>query len=180
MTEKSFGECYPSLSQLGLSSMVLLAVADDSDDGAIEALHIPVSKVTNRTMLELHNFSNRNPSCTYYTYWKWASMLLRNSRTEFPTIKSMRQNIVRLSLQLAKLKKMPSSEEKLIKLTEFYDQEYELPNVFMARGRLVVSPRSSSSDESSATCSSCAEWKDLVKKSRQKAHDVHRNSQKKA
>lgn len=30
---------------------------------------------------------------------------------------------------------MPSSEEKLSKLAEFFEHKYEQPNVFMARGR---------------------------------------------
>lgn len=133
MTEQ-FKELYPSLSHLGFSPELLLAVAEDSDNGeAIEDLHVP--KVTNRTMLELHNFLNRNSSCTYYTYWQWTSSLLGSSRTtsNFPTIKSIRQSIVRLSSKLAKFKKLPNSDEKSSKLTEFFDLEYELPHVFVAK-----------------------------------------------
>jgi hypothetical protein len=124
---------YPTLSHLGLSQELLLAVADDSCSvDAIKVLHIPKSYVTNQTMSELHNFLYRNPLCSYYTYWQWAFALLENSRPDnnFPTIKSIRQSIVRLSSKLTKLRKMPSSEEKCLKLAEFFNQEYELPNVF--------------------------------------------------
>lgn len=175
---EQFAERYPSLSRLGLSSELLLAVAVDSDsDSVTEDVRFPKSIVTNRNMLELHDFLDRNSSCSYYTYWRWASSLLRSSRSknEFPTINSLRQSILRLSSKLAKLKKLPSSDEKLLKLAEFFEHEYELPNVFVARGRRVVV--STSSDESS--CSSCADLRDLVQKSRKKMYDVHRNEQKK-
>ena len=44
MAEQQFIECYPSPSQLQLSSELLLAIANDSDsDSAIEGLHVPTS-----------------------------------------------------------------------------------------------------------------------------------------
>ena len=174
MAELSFKEHYPSLSDLGLTSELLLAVADDSDScGDIEALN--VSKVTNKSMLELLDFLNRHSSCTCYTYWRWVSALLSRCKPKdkFPTIKSLRQSVLRLSSRLNKLKKMPSSDEKSRILTDFFNTEYDLPHVFAARGKVVVSH---SSDESS--CSSCAELRDSVDKSRKKAYAIHRNTQK--
>jgi hypothetical protein len=84
----------------------------------------------NQTMLELHNFLNRNPSCTYYTYWQWAFAPVDPIITLQQLNQTIRQSIVRLSSKLTKLRKMPSSEEKCLKLAEFFNQEYELPNVF--------------------------------------------------
>ena len=162
MAELSFKEHYPSLSDLGLTSELLLAVTDDSDScGDIEALN--VSKVTNKSMLELLNFLNRHSSCTYYTYRRWVSALLLRCKPKdkFPTIKSLRQSG---SSRLTKLKKMPSSDEKSRILTDFFSMDYDLPHVFVARGKVVVSH---SSDESSY--SSCAELRDSVDKSRKKA-----------
>ncbi len=60
---------------------------------------------------------------------------------------------------------MPSCDEKSPKLADFLNQNNELPNVFVACGKVIVSQ---SLDESS--CSSCTELKDLVEKSRKRKH----------
>ncbi len=87
-----FRDLYPSLHALRVSSLLLLAIVDDSDNGSdLEALRVP-SHLTNRTLLELHSFLNRNP---YYTLWRWVLLLLSDTEQrskEFPTIKSIRQS----------------------------------------------------------------------------------------
>lgn len=117
----SFGKLYPSLSSLGLTSVLLLSVAEDSDDGS-DFESLKVSSVTNENVVELHSFMNRNSLCTYYTFWKWISLLYGDSwpKVDFPTIKAIRQSAVRLSSRLTKLKKMPSSSEKSSVLSKFY------------------------------------------------------------
>ena len=159
---------------MGLSSESLLAVAEDSDTGC--DIEMP-SKVTNEVMLDLLNFMNNNAKCSYYTYWQWVTYLFKTvPRDCFPTINSLRQSVVRLSTRLTKLKKMPTSGEKSSVLSDFLNAEYTLPHIFIARDR-VVSQLYNASDESSS-CSSCAELKDLVDKSRKKSYAVHRNAQK--
>ena len=120
MAEQAFGNCYPALSGLGLTAEHLLAVADDSDTG----VDLEMPRVTNQVMLELLNFMNRNTKCSYYTYWRWVSCLFKIvPRDSFPTIKSLRQSVVRLSTKLTKLKKMPFSEEKSSLLSDFLSAE---------------------------------------------------------
>lgn len=170
-----FRDLYPSLHALRVSSRLLLAIVDDSDNGSdLEALRVP-SHLTNRTLLELHSFLNRNPYCTYYTLWRWVLLLLSDTEQrskEFPTIKSIRQSVLRLSARLSILKKMPSSSEKVALISEFLSQPYTLPRVFVSRGKVFVS----SSDESS--CSSCPSMKTIVRESKQKMYATHRNGQK--
>lgn len=92
--EQTFGDYYPALFSFGLSSEHLcLAVADESDTDC----DIEISRVTNQVMLELLNSMNRNMKYSYYTYWQWASYLFKTApRDSFPTIKSLRQSVVRL------------------------------------------------------------------------------------
>ena len=137
MAELTFSERYPSLSEMGLFPELLLAVAGDSDSCS-DIENIPRSKVTNRTMLELtiQFFVNGNSSCTYTTlHWRRVSSLFGSCRS----IKSLRQSVVCLSAKLTKLKKIPSCDEKSSKIADFLNQNNELPNVFVACGKVIVS-----------------------------------------
>ena len=171
-----FGDIYPSLSELRILLQLLLAVVDNSDNDSSDLEALNVESVTNRTILELYNFLNRNPSCTYYTLWRLIHCLFPDSyeqrKDEFPTIKSIRQSVVRLSARLSTLKKMPSSSNKVALISEFLDQPYTLPRVFVSHGKVIVS---SSEDLS---CSSCLSMKSMVKESKKKMYATHRNGQK--
>ena len=182
-SESEFSRLCPSLSKLGVTSDLFLSVADDSDNGSdIEALRIPC--VTNENIIELYNFMNRNSKCTYYTLWRWIASLLgdRWPQTDFPTIKSIRQSVLRLTSKLTNIKKCPSSDKKDAMLSQFFNEEYALPRVFVLHGELVVH---TTSDDSSS-CSSCAENKVLrlvnaslsrrICESRHKMYSAHRNA----
>ena len=98
----SFSTLYPSLFKLGLTSQILLSVTDDSDhESDVESLRVDC--LSNQNVLELHEFMQRSPSCTYYTLWKWMSSLSKKwPKTVFPTVKSLRQSVVRLSSRFSK------------------------------------------------------------------------------
>ena len=185
-SESDFPNLYPSLSKLSITAHVLLAVADDSDNGSdIEALRIPCA--TNQNIIELYNFMNRNTQCTFYTMWRWIASLLgdRWPQTNFPTIKSIRQCVLRLNSKLTNIKKFPSSDKKDAMLSKFFNEEYTLPRVFVSHGELTVHTPS----DDSSSCSSCAENKVLksvnaslsrrICESRHKMYSAHRNSLKK-
>ncbi len=173
-----FKDLYPTLTSVGLTSERLLAVADDSDQGSdIEALNVPASHITNQFVLELYNFMNRNSPCTFYVLWCWMSSLFsaKREQEEFPTIKSIRQSVLRLSAKFMNLKKMPSSSDKVTMIAEFKAHLYSLPRVFVSQGKVVVSTDTGGEGSS---CSSCAEMKNVVKQSRQKMYAARRNGQK--
>ena len=115
---------------------------------------MPIPRVTNQVILEIHSLMNGSRACTYYILWRWVSCLVSGQRKrEFPTVKS-----IRLSARLSTLKKMPSSGEKFSAITEFLNEPYTLPRVFISHGKVFVS----SSDESSCSpCSSCGELRCL-------------------
>ena len=59
------------------------------------------------TTLELFKFMNANSMCTFYTLKKWLATML-GTMEHFPTVNSIRQNVLHLSARLSKMKKMPS------------------------------------------------------------------------
>ena len=73
------------------------------------------------------------------------------SASDAPTVKALRQNVIRLSNRLAKLKKARSSDGKEAVISRFLEADYCLPSVYMSHGRLV---KSSSPDPSSGSLSS--------------------------
>lgn len=195
-----FCDIYPSLSKLGVTSELLLAVGDDSDHGEdIKALNVKV--VTNENVIELHKFMDRHPACTYYTLWRWIASLLGDKwpQSDFPTIKAVRQSVIRLNSKLSKLKKIPRSQEKDCSLSMFLNGPYCLPKVFVSHHGKIITPSSSSS----SSCSSSTEnevlrsvneklceklsalkcerdvLKESTKESRQKMYALHRNGTKK-
>ena len=125
---------------------------------------------------------NRNSSCTWYTLWRWIASLLGDGwpQTYFPTIKSIRQCVLRLNSTVSNIKKFPSSDNKDAKLSKFFNEDYTLPRVFVSHGELVV--------HDSSSFSSCAENKVLksvnaslsrrICESRHKMYSAHRNAQK--
>ena len=64
---------------------------------------------------------------------------IQRKQDEFPTVKSIRQSVLRLSAKLSSLKKLPYSSDKLSLITDFLNQPYVLPRVFVSKGRIVVS-----------------------------------------
>ena len=108
-----------------ISSKSIISTADSDN---LEALRVP-SHLTNRT-----RYTAFCTYCTYYTLWRWVLLLLSDTEQrskEFPTIKSIRQSVLRLSARLSILKKMPSSSEKVALISEFLSQPYTLPRVFI-------------------------------------------------
>ena len=67
----AFSELYPSLHDASLTSSILLAVPEDSDKEA----DIGALSITNKIVIELYHFMNRNSGCTYYTLWRWLASL---------------------------------------------------------------------------------------------------------
>ena len=101
-----FSEVCP-LYKVGVTSDLLLRVADDSDTEAESTFK--VARVTNEMVLELHHFMNRNASCTYYTLWRWLALLFGDDwpKSDFPAVKAVRQSVLCLSSKQSMLKKMP-------------------------------------------------------------------------
>ena len=71
-----------------------LAVATDSDNDLESSTAVSAPVITKEAILELYMFCKSNPSCTYYTLWKWLACLFKDKWSEesFPTIKSVRQS----------------------------------------------------------------------------------------
>ena len=157
----AFSEVFPLLFKLGVMPGMLLATVDDSGHGSdIKSLNIPVASVTNGIVLEMHRFMNMNSTCTYHTFWQWLASLLGDNwpQTDFPTIKAVRQSVVRLSYKFNKLKKMPCSEIKDATISSFLDEPYCLPRLFRSHGKLVTL----SSSPSSSASSCCVETETLM------------------
>ena len=147
----AFSEVCPFLYKLGVTSSLLLNVAEDSDNGAdFSTLDVPC--VTNEVIIELYHFMNRNPTCTYHTLWRWLASLLgdRWPQNDFPTVKAVRQSVIRLISKLSKTKKMPYSKERTALLSIFLREPYCLPKIFQSRGKLITPSSSSASSCSSA------------------------------
>lgn len=161
----AFSDTYPALHSHGLAPSMLLAIAEDSDNDFSEAVSAPV--ITNGTVMELYLFQKSNPSCTFYTLWKWLAYLSKEkwSKESFPTIKSLRQSVIRVVSKVNKLKKIPTSESKQAAIASFLDDVYSLPKVFSSE-RIYVMPQSSSS------CSSCAEFETVKLVNRKLCHEI--------
>ena len=159
-------------------------------------------RLTNGIVLDLHNFMNKTKNCTYLTYKNWIAAILGSEWPvkDPPTIKALRQSVIRLSSKLSKLRKAHNSEEKLSSITSFLEEEYHLPNVFVSRGRVIKSsPEPSSSSSSSVDwekeslkavnkklCEELSEQSSDLEQAGQKLktlqlemHSKHRNNQKK-
>ena len=159
-------------------------------------------RLTNGIILDLHNFMNKTKNCTYLTYKNWIAAILGSKWPvkDPPTIKALRQSVIRLSSKLSKLRKAHNSEEKLSSITSFLEEEYHLPNVFVSRGRVIKSsPEPSSSSSSSVDwekeslkavnkklCEELSEQSSDLEQAGQKLktlqlkmHSKHRNNQKK-
>ena len=112
-----------SLTKLGLTKEKLLSLTFGSS-----------TSVTNQVVLDLFHFMNRNPSCTYHTLSQWLSILFgeRCPKEDFPTVKAIRQSVLRLCAKLCKLQKRHASESSKDVTTEFLQGEYCLPCVFVS------------------------------------------------
>ena len=71
-------------------------------------------RLTNGIVLDLHNFMNETKNCTYFTYKNWIAAMLGSKWPvkDPPTIKALRQSVIRLSSKSSKLRKVHKSEEK--------------------------------------------------------------------
>ena len=194
-----FSELYPALSKIGVTPSVLLSYLDDDQ---VKMASVPC--ITNEIVLELYHFMNGNKLCTYYTLWQWLASLFGDywPKDNFPTVKAVRQSVLRLVAKLTKLKKLPSCEDKATQISSFLREVYSLPSIFVVKQNQVVKLASGSS----SSCSSCAEneilksvncelsqelsalnieansLRDIEKRlfeTRQKFYAVHRNDMKK-
>ena len=174
----AFSDVCPSLHKYGVTADHLLSITDDSDGDTLGTVRIPC--VTNEIVIELYHFMDRNARCTFYTLWRWISIVLgdRWPTEGFPTVKSVRQSVVRIVSRTTKLKKQPAGDQKSAALSSFLSELYHIPSIFVSRGRIITSTDSSSS------CSSCAE-NDILKEentklsqklseARQKMYSLHR------
>ena len=128
----TFKDTYPTLHSLGLTSSKLLAVATDSDNDSEICAAVAQPVITKNAILELHIFRKSNPSCTYYTLWKWIACLFTDKWSEdnFPTVKSIRQSVLQIAAKVSKLQKLPASKTKDPAIANFLAETYSLPKVF--------------------------------------------------
>ena len=188
------------LSKHNVTPSMLLSCLNSSDD-EYELSFLPGLQVTNSVVLDLYHFMNKHPHCSFYTLRTWLSILLGDSwPSDPPTVKAIRQSIIRLSEKFARLKKQPNWQIREC----FLDDVYCLPKLCV----LIKHSSSASSDTSSSYMPSsssdnsltlltvnkelCKELSDLtlkysslahheekLVKSRGHMYDQHRNDKKK-
>ncbi len=105
--------------------MLLSSIDDDDGPNEIPVLDEPTYKLTNGVVLELHQIMNKHPKCTFYDLTKWLATLV--GLETLPSVKAVRQSIIRLSSKLVKLKKGPNSKIKDGLVKVFLDEAYSLP-----------------------------------------------------
>ena len=201
-TESEMATCVKvgtSLEKYGITEDSLLAFECSSEKNKPTLKKVP--KVTNELVLGLFHFLNQHPECTFLTLTQWLSCLFCEkwpSQTP-PTVKSIRQSVVRLNARYSKLKKQRTSAGKHHLLSLFLGEEYSLPRVFMFKGKLMCTQLSQSVKPTYENetlqavnedlCKELAELKlendslkdaeESVVKLRQKLHVMHRNATKK-
>ena len=111
---------------------MLLAVATDSDNNLESSTAVSAPVITKEAILELYMFCKSNPSCTYYTLWKWLACLFKDKWSEesFPTIKSVRQSVLQIVFKVSKLRKMPTTAGKETAIVNYLGEVYTLLKVF--------------------------------------------------
>ncbi len=104
-------------------------------------------KLTNGLVLDLNDFMNKKEDCTYDTFKTWVATLLGKDWPEDhpPSVKALRQSVIRLSNRLTKIKKERNSEAKDALIAGFLDEEYCLPRVLTSHDKPVSMSSSSSS-----------------------------------
>ena len=122
----AFSDVCPSLHKYGVTADHLLSITDDSDGDTLGTVRIPC--VTNEIVIELYHFMDRNARCTFYTLWRWISIVLgdRWPTEGFPTVKSVRQSVVRIVSKTTKLKKQPAGDQKSAALSSFLSELYHM------------------------------------------------------
>ena len=97
-------DCGVFLLQHGLTPAMLL-----SDNSSISA-----TNVTNGLVLDLYEFMNKHCSCNYDSFRRWLALLMGYEWPvkTFPTSKSLRKSVIRLSSRLTKIKKERNSQVK--------------------------------------------------------------------
>ena len=130
------------LSKHNVTPSMLLSCLNSSDD-EYELSFLPGLQVTNSVVLDLYHFMNKHPHCSFYTLRTWLSILLGDSwPSDPPTVKAIRQSIIRLSEKFARLKKQPNWQIREC----FLDDVYCLPKLCV----LIKHSSSASSDTSSS------------------------------
>ena len=171
-------------------------------------LSITATDVTNGLVLDLYEFMNRHSGCTFDSFRRWLALLMGCNWPviHFPTSKSLRQSVIRLSSRLTKLKKEHNSQVKDALIKGFLYENYCQPK-YMIHGKLHTLSSSSTNDISNSTSSSCSELesdnellkskntqlllqiethsktikeaREKCKESKQKLYSVYRNTRKK-
>ena len=146
-TESEMATCVKvgtSLEKYGITEDSLLAFECSSEKNKPTLKKVP--KVTNELVLGLFHFLNQHPECTFLTLTQWLSCLFCEkwpSQTP-PTVKSIRQSVVRLNARYSKLKKQRTSAGKHHLLSLFLGEEYCLPRIFTFKGKLMCTQLSQS------------------------------------
>ncbi|XP_065887842.1 uncharacterized protein [Dysidea avara] len=174
-------DCGVFLLQHGLTPAMLL-----SDNSSISA-----TNVTNGLVLDLYEFMNKHRSRNYDSFRRWLALLMGYEWPvkTFPTSKSLRQSVIRLSSRLTKIKKERNSQVKDALIKGFLCESYCLPK-YMIHGKLHTLSSSSSNANSSSTSHSCSELietdskiiketREKCKESKQRVYSIHRNTRKK-
>ena len=77
---------------------------------------------------------SKSPTYTYHSLKNWMAALLATKwpkvTQDQPTVKALRQSVLRLSNRLARFKKEHNSEVKAALIASFLDENYCLPSVF--------------------------------------------------
>lgn len=191
----------PYLSKYNVTPSMLLSCLTSSDDE--HEFSIPDLRVTNGVVLDLYHFMNLHPHCSFSTLRTWLSLLFGASwPADAPTIKAIRQSVIRLSEKFARSKKQPNWQAR----EHFLDELYFLPKSCITSTKWSSDTASSSSSciPSSSTCdtdketliaenkklneeltdlklkyTSLAHHEEKMAKSRNRMYDQHRNDKKK-
>ena len=184
-----------------LSVGITPCLLSNPDLSGLSALSLPL---TNGIVLDLHYFMSKSPTYTYHSLKNWMAALLATKwpkvTQDQPTVKALRQSVLRLSNRLARFKKEHNSEVKAALIASFLDENYCLPSVFLSRGKFIkskpvpVASSSSSSDwekerlelvnqelckELSDQSSELEQTEKKLQEMRLGMHSKHRNFQKK-
>ena len=146
--------------------------------------HLPeVQKITNNLIFELTRFKDRHSQCTFRTFHDWLRKLYgKNWPEEAPTVQAITKSIDRLGARLCKLKKQHTTAEKEKTISDFLQQEYDLPRLGLCKGRVLhFSPAKKSTCGKANLTSGSQTQEQCVQKCkelRQKMYAVTRNTNK--
>lgn len=131
-----------------------------------------LATVSNGLIIELIKFKYQYPECTYKTVFLWVRDLYgeRWPQPDSPTGQAIAKSITRVEAILSKLRKQHSSLKKEKSISDFLDEEFNLPKLGLCKGKVIVfSPAKKSMKSSSGRC---------IEKMREKMWAINRNANK--